>query len=179
MGNSSKRDTRKIVQAERANVALGLRRGGASYEQIGKHLGCRKSDAYKIVKRAIDAIPREAAEDVRLMELARLDVMMATLWPLAAKGDGAAIERMLRIMKRRAEYLGLDEPKTLLQVHTLLEKELNSFLTTLEATVDPETFRRVLAAHAAGAGGTALALTGPGTGNGHASAESELGDIRV
>lgn len=111
-GNAAPRDARAIDAAERTRKALALRRAGASYEQIAKELGLsNKSAAHKMVKRGIESIPREAAEDVRELELSRLDTMSRALWEKAAKGDGFAIERMLKIMKRRAEYLGLDAPK--------------------------------------------------------------------
>lgn len=149
--NLSARDSRAAATKEKALQALRLRRGGASFEQIAKELNTDKSTVYKWVKREIAAIPREAAEDVRVMELARLDTMFRAIWEKAAKGDGYSIERALRIMKRRAEYLGLDEPKTLTQVNVLLEKELNVTITTLEKNLDGDTFQKVLAALAAGA----------------------------
>lgn len=151
MKRTNGRDSRTEKFKERARQALAMRRGGASYDQISREMGINKSNVCRMIKKEIASIPREAAEDVRLMELARLDTMFRSIWEKAAKGDGYSIERCLRIMKRRAEYLGLDEPKTLTQVNVLLEKELNVTITTLEKNLDGETFQRVLAALAAGA----------------------------
>ncbi len=150
--NLSRRDARRAATKERARQALALRRGGASYDAIARELGTDKSVVSRLIKREIDAIPREEAQDVRAMELQRLDTMFRAIWEKAAKGDGYAQDRALRIMKRRAEYLGLDEPKTLTQVNVLLEKELNVTISTLERNLDGETFQRVLSALAQGAG---------------------------
>jgi hypothetical protein len=112
MGNSSKRDTRAAGQAEQQRKALELRKAGATYDQIADQLGlANRSVAWKLVKTAIDEITREAAEEVLALELARLDSMLLGLWTKAKAGDPAAVDRALRIMDRRASFLGLDAPK--------------------------------------------------------------------
>ena len=49
---------------------------------------------------------------MRQLEGARLDALMATLWPLATRRspDMTAIDRLLRIAERRAKLFGLDMP---------------------------------------------------------------------
>ena len=117
MANSAKRDSTKAAQAEKAKMALSLRRAGASYEQIAKQLGYRDgAGAFKLIKNAIAAIPKEEVEAVRELELSRCDTMLMGIWGKAKEGDLDAIDRVLRIQKRRAEYLGLDAPKK--QEHT-------------------------------------------------------------
>ncbi len=112
MGDTRSKDERKAATAEKQRRALALRRGGATYDQISKELGyAGASRAYNLVKDAIAAIPREEAIEVREMELQRLDVMLVALWPKARAGHAESVDRILRIMKRRAEYLGLDAPK--------------------------------------------------------------------
>jgi hypothetical protein len=54
---------------------------------------------------------QEPAEDLRRLELARLDEMQKSVYPRAAKGDRAAADVVLRIMKWRAFYLGFEAPK--------------------------------------------------------------------
>ena len=51
---------------------------------------------------------QEAADEVRALELARLDALLAALWP--QQGEPAVVDRVLRIMERRAKLLGLDAP---------------------------------------------------------------------
>jgi hypothetical protein len=112
MGNSAKRDARAAEQAEKRRKALELRKAGATYEQIADQLKLpNKSVSYKLVKAAIKAIIREPAEEVLRLELERLDAMLLGCWSRAKTGDSAAIDRALRIMERRAAYLGLDAPK--------------------------------------------------------------------
>jgi hypothetical protein len=110
MGNSSKRDGAAIASAERAKKALALRRAGLSYEAIGRELGISKPSAFKMIARAIDAIPREEAELVRALELSRLDALLRGLWERAVKGSDTAVASVLRVMDRRAKLLGLDAP---------------------------------------------------------------------
>jgi hypothetical protein len=114
--------------------ALTLRAAGASYRQIGQELGCSENRALRITQRALDRLVREPAEQVRQLELARLDQLWVEAYkvlrrshPLVSNGrvvvhptskqpledDGptlSAIHTLLRIMERRARLLGLDAP---------------------------------------------------------------------
>lgn len=99
----------RITQAERRRQALELRKAGATYEQIAAELGIRsKRAAWGIVQTALAEITREPAQAVLDLELSRLDAMLLGLWPTARKGNHGAVDRVLRIMDRRARYLGLD-----------------------------------------------------------------------
>jgi hypothetical protein len=46
-----------------------------------------------------------------VLELMRLERLHAAVWPQAIRGDVNAVDRVLRIMERRARLLGLDAPK--------------------------------------------------------------------
>ena len=61
------------------------------------------------MQRAIRDITKEPAKDVLELEVARLDAMLAGLWEKATDGDDKAVTSALRIMDRRAKYLGLDQ----------------------------------------------------------------------
>ena len=112
MSNSSKRDARAAAVNERRRKALELRKAGATYEQVANQLGYHdKSHARKEIAEAIESIVREPAAEVLDLELSRLDAMLVGLWTKAKGGDGAAVDRVLRIMDRRARYLGLDSPE--------------------------------------------------------------------
>ena len=112
---------RKISYAERRIQALELRKAGATYEQIGKQLGVTKQAAYKHVKKALDAMNdtiREQADDVRNIEVERLDKLWFVMYKQALSGNQGAVDRCLKIMDRRAKLLGLDAPeKTELSTH--------------------------------------------------------------
>ncbi len=112
MGNSAKRDARTAERAEQQRKALELRKAGANHDQIAQQLKvANRSVAWKLVQDAIHEIIREPAEEVLQLELARLDAMLLGVWTKAKGGDSHAIDRALRIMDRRAAYLGLDAPK--------------------------------------------------------------------
>jgi hypothetical protein len=111
MANSSPRDTRKADYAEKSRKALEMRKAGANYAQIGLAIGVHESGAWKIVKKAIAAITKEPAKEVLALELTRLDVLLLGVWTKAKNGDAQMVDRALRIMERRAAYLGIDAPK--------------------------------------------------------------------
>jgi hypothetical protein len=111
VGNSSKRDTKRAATAEEANRALELRKHGRTYRGIAQALACSVAYAHKLVDGAIAAIPAENAEQVRKLELARLDRMLAGLWKGATTGDPRAVTAVVMLQNRRAKYLGLDAPE--------------------------------------------------------------------
>jgi hypothetical protein len=97
--------------AERRRRALDLRKAGATYDAIAREMGLSGSGAaFKIVKNALKATYREPAEDVRKLELERLDRLTLALWKRAQNGESEAIDRVLKLMDRRAKLLGLDAP---------------------------------------------------------------------
>lgn len=103
---------RRIAAAERHRQALDLRKAGASYRAIAAKLGYDSpSSVHKAVAAALRRITEEPAAEVRTLELERLDALTIALWPQAAKGHLGAVDRLLRVMERRAKLLGLDAPE--------------------------------------------------------------------
>jgi hypothetical protein len=101
--------TEQVRAHERHLRALELRKAGVTYETIAGQLGyANASGARKAVASALKATLREPAEELRTLELARLDAMALALWCRVQDGDEKAIDRVLRIMERRARLLGLD-----------------------------------------------------------------------
>lgn len=95
----------------RQRQALELRKTGMNFQHIADQLGYRDaSGAWKAVTKALKESIKEPADSVRLMELARLDAMLVGIWTQAKSGNTNAIDRALKIMDRRAAYLGLDAP---------------------------------------------------------------------
>lgn len=100
------------VNYEREHQALELRKAGASYDQIAQQLGLAgKGVAHNVVMRALKAFMQEPCDDVRALEVSRLDQMLLGVWQQARSGHIGAIQSALRIMERRSAYLGLDAPK--------------------------------------------------------------------
>jgi len=111
MGNS-KSGNNALAALERERQALQLRKGGATFEAIAAHLGYHNhSGAYKAVRRAMRRTLQEPANELRRLELARLDDLLRGVWVAACQGNVAAVDRVLKIMARRAALLGLDAPQ--------------------------------------------------------------------
>jgi len=91
--------------------ALKLRAEGLTFREIAERVGyADRKTASDAVRLALQQTLREPADEVRQLELARLDKLMASLWGAAMLGQWKAIDRVLAIMDRRAKYLGLHAP---------------------------------------------------------------------
>lgn len=125
--SQSKREVRRRQRENRASrrqEAFALRRSGESYENIARHLGVTPATVSVWVREAIANVPQDEAEDLRKMELARLDAVLTPQMRLALAGDGFAVDRVLKIMERRARYLNLDAATTagIREVGSLLDR---------------------------------------------------------
>lgn len=116
----------QISATERQRRALDMRKAGKSYQAIAATLGYASTGgAHKAVHSALTKTLSEPAEQVRDLELARLDALLEALWPGATgaktapwEEDGRPapevdierVDRVLKIMERRAKLLGLDAP---------------------------------------------------------------------
>ena len=102
----------ELIQQRRLR-ALDLRKAGYTYRQIGEECGVSHKTAYTDVAGAMSdlaSIELEKADDLRRMELQRLDGMWRGLYANAADGDPASIRAALGVMERRSKLLGLDAP---------------------------------------------------------------------
>lgn len=99
--------------AERRSQAIELRKGGYSYREIAKELGCSLTQAWFDVKKVLDdlaAHDRETAAQVRKIEIMRLDTMVRGLWPNVQSGDSSSVMAALKVSERRSKLMGLDAP---------------------------------------------------------------------
>lgn len=103
--------TQKVAAHERRLKCLELRIAGKSLREIARETGYGSvSGVHKAIAAALLDTLREPAEDVRALELERLDAMWRKVWQRIERGDLAAVDRGLRIQDRRAKLLGLDAP---------------------------------------------------------------------
>lgn len=110
-----------IVKLERRVEALRLRMCGCDYRTIVQELRTMGFEVslqvvYEDVRSALTELAaqeRELAEPILELELARLDAMFMALWTDIERGDFMVIQTALKIMERRAKYLGLDKPTKL------------------------------------------------------------------
>ena len=114
MPGESKTSKRRLAARDRWLAALELRKKGQTFEAIADALGyAGAAAAYKAVMSALGETNREPVEEMRKLEAARLDKMQEKLSDNVGpdKDDGLpVVDRMLRIMDRRAKLLGLDMP---------------------------------------------------------------------
>ena len=116
----------EAVVVERDARMFEMRKAGMNYRAIAAASNVSVSTAYSGVNRVMKQIGRQLVEDhgdVVRMELERLDTLQRQLWPMTrphkiVTGDGEeieippsldAIDRVLKIMDRRAKLMGLDQ----------------------------------------------------------------------
>jgi len=107
----SKTSKRRLAARDRWLAALELRKRGLTFEAIAQELGyATPASAYNAVMAALKEANREPVEEMRELEAARLDQLQERLSDKAGPDkDGVGIvDRLLRIMERRAKLLGLD-----------------------------------------------------------------------
>lgn len=98
------------MNLERRFKALELRKCGASYDAIARTLNISKPTAYKDVKEALEEINKSSTTDLnelRSLELERLDMALRAIAPQVRNGDLEAITRFTRIIDLRCRILGL------------------------------------------------------------------------
>lgn len=134
---SNKHDA-EVIDKERRVIEL--RRAGVTFDVIAQEVGySNASGAHHAYTRALKRTLREAgADEIRDLELDRLDRLQRFAWNLAAQGNLRAIETILRIMGRRARLLGLDMPVRVQQEVTVwngdgnLDREIQALISRLE-----------------------------------------------
>lgn len=94
----------------RISQALRLREAGLTYERIAQQLGVNLRTAWDDVQIGLEISLYEPADQVRELELRRLDAMWATMYTKAIGGNIEATHAALRIQERRAKMLGIDAP---------------------------------------------------------------------
>lgn len=117
----------QLTTADRRAFVLAMRKAGATYRKIAAAAvsrfgagalpeGWDERYAYKDICRELARLRETMGEDadvIRQVELERLDRLTEAVWSRATAGDDAAIDRVLKLMDRRARYLGLNRPEGL------------------------------------------------------------------
>jgi hypothetical protein len=100
----------KALAEYRKARAVELRLAGLEYEDIAKQVGyTNKGTAWRTVTKALRERVDDAVEELRALEMARLDALQAALWDQAMAGDTRSADAILRIIDRRVRLLGLDQ----------------------------------------------------------------------
>lgn len=100
----------KLTRNEMIRQAVTLRMAGASYNQIGRQLGIATNTAHKYVQEALNSIPRDAVDDVRLMNHMRLEHVLMLVWPDVQRKDPWAVTTAFGVIDRLNRMYGTDVP---------------------------------------------------------------------
>lgn len=102
---------RRLQAADRQRQALEMRKDGHTFEAIAKALAYQgRSSAYRAVMAGLQKTLQEPADELRKLELERLDKAAAAIVGRVEDGDLQAIDRWIRISESRRKLLGLDGP---------------------------------------------------------------------
>lgn len=111
--SESKTSRRKTETAERRLRIIEARKRGHTLQAIADQEGISPQAVHKQIRLQIDAWKLQCNEEVRALvelESQRLDEAHKALWPKAIRGHLPSIDRVIKIMERRAKLLGLDAP---------------------------------------------------------------------
>lgn len=109
-----KKAAQKGAILKRQLEALDLRMRGFSFRAIGEKLEVTHVTAYNDVMAELARLAKERdgkVEELRQLELERLDMLLKGLEPMARTGNPGAVNSYIKVMERRAKYLGLDAPE--------------------------------------------------------------------
>ena len=124
-----------------------LRKEGYVWREIATLVGMSTEGVYKAYNRAMVRTLRPATEELREMELERLDALQLTYWQPAVQGNLRAADFILKVIDKRAKLLGLDAPvKVQAEVVTYdgtdLDREVERYARLIEGgfitTEDPD-----------------------------------------
>jgi hypothetical protein len=112
---------------ERELKALDMKRRAFSYEEIAVKLGySAAASAYNAVQRALTNLQVEPAEDLRKLELIRLDGIARRYEAWAKESEDTGVNPdpradllLIKVMERRHKLLGLDAPTKVEQKTTV------------------------------------------------------------
>lgn len=123
---------------EKEAEVLRLRRLGFTFDQIGKQLNySNASGAYKAYIKACHRIIYEEVEQVRNLEIDRLDMAQTAIMNKVKNGEIPAVMALIRLMERRSRLLGLDMPtKAQIEVTHYESETIDSEVARLAALLD-------------------------------------------
>lgn len=105
----------KEDSARRRNKVLELRMKGLTIRQIAEEAEVKVSPAqvHRDLERSMSELRKlelQEADELRTIELLRLEALQKALWDTAMGGDVGAVDRLIRLSERRSKLLGLDAP---------------------------------------------------------------------
>jgi transposase-like protein len=96
------------LAAERRRRAVEMSLTGYTYQAIADRLGyANRGTVYRIIKTALADHEIDSVDELRQLELDRLDLLQSSYWDQAMSGDNQAAQLVLKVMDRRGRLLGL------------------------------------------------------------------------
>tara|TARA_R110001599_G_scaffold174976_3_gene366982 strand:+ start:2652 stop:3140 length:489 start_codon:yes stop_codon:yes gene_type:complete len=105
-----------LAQRTVATNVLELRKMGLDATKISDELDVPLDRVRNIISGALKKLTKDMrgqAEQIRSLEMTRLDDLQAAIWMECMDGKLTAIDRVLKIMERRSKLVGLDAPERL------------------------------------------------------------------
>ncbi len=133
---------RKVVTALVERRCIDLRAAGKPYTEIAVEVGISEDNAVDVVERVLLRTAKGTdakADAARQLDVERLDRLVAGVWDRAtgaasasdadgnySPGQDRAVERVTKLLERRAKLLGLDAPTLTVSLdHPKVREELN------------------------------------------------------
>ncbi len=130
----------RVATAARRLRCVELAATGKTYTQIASEVGfANKSSARKAVVAALASREVDAVDDLRRLEVARLDALQAASWDDALTGDVRAVDRILRIITLRVKLLGLVDQTPAVADCSLVQRDYWSQMQLAERTTNAPT----------------------------------------
>lgn len=136
---TAKRVASQLAIEKRRESVTQLKLAAWTVRDIAGHLKCSVGTVQSDID-AVFARTQESADDnirrERALSLARLEVATKGIWPAVVNGNLDAVDRIVRIEKRRGETIGFDAPVRSelsgpdgnpieVSTHSSLERKLN------------------------------------------------------
>jgi len=111
----------RIRNLEQMNMALDLRKTGATLQQVADTMGLKsRQRAHQFISMALKELQETctiSAEEMRTMQAERLDALQLKLW--GQRQNPRVADTLLRIEARRAALFGLDAPTKIAETDSL------------------------------------------------------------
>jgi hypothetical protein len=98
-----------VTSAETAGRILELRRAGVSPRRIAQELRLPEEEIQEAISEALSSVK---VEEVRALELDRLDRLQQAIWAAAVGGEWRAVDRAIRLTEIRLRLAGSPDPAT-------------------------------------------------------------------
>ena len=112
-GKQSKASAARVRGADNRKRALELRKSGATYRQIGESIGISMQRAHQLVVDELECLAQlrlRNADELRLLELERLDMVSIPTLNKLKNGDMRAANVWIKLSESRRKLLGVDAP---------------------------------------------------------------------